>query len=999
MIFSSVYGSLLKASPQNNNNYINHKKLEKNHLPDFFIKLINKSKSQKEKENYSNQINNSNNYNKSIKLKKINNTLNINNYLNNGICDNINNIIKNSDINAKKNDYFKRMRMNQFQKRKNSESLILDIRRNRIIKNDDYQNEYFVKKERERFKKKEKEKERYFTKDNSNNLNIINKHIRNNSISNISHNNINNISPRNKSKTKFISLSKWKRTLKINISKKRYQKNFKENYSKLRNFLNHLYFMKKKYKLNNTVVQNLIFNNNKTNIFPVIKTNLMNEQFNDLLLRFKNSKDIDKKSEVNLNIVNLGTPINDFRNDKITLSKSIINSNNNINNNKHISNSYCNIQNYNNNNDNGNVITPTKSKRIKAIKYNTIINIKKRKSIPKIKKEIQKEKENVKEKESNKNIKTINKSRNYNHLLAKSRSNFLKDIKEKFKNYNLSKETNKSNIGNKLYPLIRIENFIEQYSREENVEKIISKKMIELYFDISKNTNLKSNALYLNYDKYYYKLNKMYYEQLSSYMEHRLNWELIENEDDDDKNSCEERKLCANFEWKYYSNRLYYKKYKYNSSLPLKKMCAVNLFEKNYEIGNKKKMFIHLINYCDKVNLNVFNYVPFTVIINNTKYIEEQLESFKEIFNFIENQKNKEGFNSKDGKSIIINRKYNEQFLYENKIEKIKKQIIYINHNFLSHKNYWILKPTDLYQGKCIEISNSFDEIYKKCKKIFRGVDKRVKPELQNNKEYENNKNDFINNINNNELIPSSMDDPYDDEKKRKKVSTIYISNELIIQKYLDNPLLYRKRKFDVRCFVLVDWNLNVFFCKEGHLKASSLIYDIDNMNKFIHITNHSFQKKSNKFQLYETGNEISYNEFKNFLLEEKVPIENFDKIINKMKFLVKLSFKSVGDKLIRTPDVLSFELFGYDFIIDNEYNPWILEINNNPGLSISSPVIEKIIPRMMDDAFRLTIDKIFNTQYSPKCIDENGNYKSKYKLDGYNDDENIFEFLCNVKC
>ena len=120
--------------------------------------------------------------------------------------------------------------------------------------------------------------------------------------------------------------------------------------------------------------------------------------------------------------------------------------------------------------------------------------------------------------------------------------------------------------------------------------------------------------------------------------------------------------------------------------------------------------------------------------------------------------------------------------------------------------------------------------------------------------------------------------------------------------------------------------------------------------------------------------------------------------MINKIKFLVELSFKAVGEKIIRTPNVLSFELFGYDFIIDNEYNPWILEINNNPGLSISSPVIEKIIPRMMDDAFRLTIDKIFNTQYSSYCFDNNGNYISRYHLDGYNDNENIFEFLCNIK-
>ena len=33
----------------------------------------------------------------------------------------------------------------------------------------------------------------------------------------------------------------------------------------------------------------------------------------------------------------------------------------------------------------------------------------------------------------------------------------------------------------------------------------------------------------------------------------------------------------------------------------------------------------------------------------------------------------------------------------------------------------------------------------------------------------------------------------------------------------------------------------------------------------------------------------------------------------------------------------------------------------------------------------------------SSQVIDSNGNYKSKYKLDGYTDEENIFEFLCNV--
>jgi hypothetical protein len=287
-------------------------------------------------------------------------------------------------------------------------------------------------------------------------------------------------------------------------------------------------------------------------------------------------------------------------------------------------------------------------------------------------------------------------------------------------------------------------------------------------------------------------------------------------------------------------------------------MCLINLFEKNYEIGNKKKMFIHLINYCDKVNLNVFNYVPLTIIIHNTKYLGDELEAFKEIFNFIENQRKKNKNVLNNDKNLIMNRKYGQQFWFENKLESLKKQYIYINKNFLSHKNYWILKPTDLYQGKCIEISNSFDEIYKNCKNIFRGVDKRVKPDSQNEENIDNNNID--NNNNNNEITSSSLDDPYDidysEMKKKKRGFNIYISNEIIIQKYLDNPLLYRKRKFDIRCFVLVDSNLNVYFCKEGHLKSSSKLYDLNSNDKFIHITNHSLQKKCSKFAQYEYGNE-----------------------------------------------------------------------------------------------------------------------------------------------
>ena len=587
----------------------------------------------------------------------------------------------------------------------------------------------------------------------------------------------------------------------------------------------------------------------------------------------------------------------------------------------------------------------------------------------------------------------INKNNIYNKFgyTKKKYNNFLKhsdnksNIKIKREFYNSSqlfrlkpKIKFKSNTIN-FNSLIISKNFKPKNNNIEDMDKILSKKMIEypLFSNISSGNDI-----------FYYRINKMYRNQFIQYMSHRLNWEIIDKND----NTFNSEQKFINFDWRYYSNKLNYKNYKYDFSLSPKKLKVVNLFEKNYEIGNKKNMFINLINYCDKVNINVFDIVPFTIIVNNSQYIEETLEIVQTIMDFVEVNKYHKG-------NLYSNKKYNELFWYDKNYESLKNQYININKNFLSTKNYWIIKPTDLYQGKCIEISNSYDEIVKKCRNIFKGVDKRLNPtQINVNNIYEINSNENILTMDNALLESNKKNfDGGGSIKKRIINSRMYCSNEIIIQKYLDNPLLYKKRKFDIRCFVLVDCNMNVFFCKEGHLKGSSESYNLNNTNKFIHITNHSLQKKSNKFEMYELGNEMSYQDFKNFMISENIPLEKFDYMISQMKLLIKISFKSVGNKLLKTSPALCFEIFGYDFILDNDFKLWILEINNNPGLGISSPLIQKLVPRMLDDAFRLTIDKIFNTRYSSECIDENGNYKSKYKLDGFRDDEIIFEFLCNI--
>ena len=54
------------------------------------------------------------------------------------------------------------------------------------------------------------------------------------------------------------------------------------------------------------------------------------------------------------------------------------------------------------------------------------------------------------------------------------------------------------------------------------------------------------------------------------------------------------------------------------------------------------------------------------------------------------------------------------------------------------------------------------------------------------------------------------------------------------------------------------------------------------------------------------------------------------------------------------------FELFGLDYIVDADFNVWLIEVNTNPCLEESSKLLQVLLPRMIDDMFKLTIDKIF---------------------------------------
>jgi tubulin polyglutamylase TTLL1 len=46
--------------------------------------------------------------------------------------------------------------------------------------------------------------------------------------------------------------------------------------------------------------------------------------------------------------------------------------------------------------------------------------------------------------------------------------------------------------------------------------------------------------------------------------------------------------------------------------------------------------------------------------------------------------------------------------------------------------------------------------------------------------------------------------------------------------------------------------------------------------------------------------------------------------------------------------------------MLDSKLKPKIIEVNTNPCLELSSPLLESIIPGMLDNAFKISLDILF---------------------------------------
>jgi tubulin monoglycylase TTLL3/8 len=246
-------------------------------------------------------------------------------------------------------------------------------------------------------------------------------------------------------------------------------------------------------------------------------------------------------------------------------------------------------------------------------------------------------------------------------------------------------------------------------------------------------------------------------------------------------------------------------------------------------------------------------------------------------------------------------------------LEKLSKKLPQYKLN--GNKNIWVLKPSTLSRGRGIQCVNNLKSVF-----------------------------DCLNQEN---------------------------INGLVIQKYIENPLLIYGKKFDIRQWVLITSlrPLTIWLWDDPYLRFSAEEYNIDNYsNIYSHLTNNCIAKYSKK---YNSNNKIEGDmwdvpQFKNYLVET-LKKDIWPKIKEQVLNIVLCSFDTVKNEIKFREN--SFELFGFDIMFDDEWNAYLIEVNASPSMDYSTKITSKLVPEMIDNLMEIVIDRKMNDKKVGKWI------------------------------
>lgn len=203
--------------------------------------------------------------------------------------------------------------------------------------------------------------------------------------------------------------------------------------------------------------------------------------------------------------------------------------------------------------------------------------------------------------------------------------------------------------------------------------------------------------------------------------------------------------------------------------------------------------------------------------------------------------------------------------------------------------------------------------------------------------------------------------------------------HEWVLQRYVPNLLLLNgKRKFHLRVFIVCVGALKVHLFKDYIAFFASDPHEED--GHYSHITNACQQRDHDKFdelQVFKLGGEMA----KLYSTEFNVPLAQaeFDfihpegKIMSNLSKVIQASFAALKPcSAVFQPQANCFELFGLDFLVDQDLEVHLLEFNSGPDLDQGNDGnrLGVLIENLVNGWCALGVDQSDEDKFI-KCFDE----------------------------
>ena len=210
-----------------------------------------------------------------------------------------------------------------------------------------------------------------------------------------------------------------------------------------------------------------------------------------------------------------------------------------------------------------------------------------------------------------------------------------------------------------------------------------------------------------------------------------------------------------------------------------------------------------------------------------------------------------------------------------------------------------------------------------------------------------------------------------------------------LISKYISNPHLIHKLKYDFRVYVFITGlaPLKLYLYREGMVRFATEEYTLDKdhiTELYRHLTNVAVNEKNTEEYKKavdadsDEGSKWSLQVYENYCKENNI---DYKHIRQQMADIAIKSILSVLNqfydriKEYGTMDRNHFKLFGFDYLLDDNLKVHLLEINDRPSLLMGDINDRKLKPQLVADCLNI----VGITPYSHDYKDDFATWENKY--------------------